>query len=96
LTLEYNSTFRKNFGNIWDYISKDSVNRANSFKNQIKSKLNNLENSPYKYRKSFYYDDDNIRDCIYKGYTIPYLIDPNKNKILIIDIFKWSNRGTSS
>lgn len=89
----YNSTFRKNFSLIWQYISKDSSNKANNFKSSLKYAIEkNLSNFPYKYRKSFYYDSENVRDYIFKGYTITYLIDNEKNQIVILDIFKWSNR----
>jgi len=30
---------------------------------------------PYKHRKSIYYDDENIRDLVFKGYTIVYMIE---------------------
>jgi plasmid stabilization system protein ParE len=92
LKIEYNSTFRKNFGAIWDFISKDSIQRADSFKNQLKGKILNLSNSPYKFRQSYYYDNIDTRDMVFKGYTIPYLIDKEKNTIIILDIFKWSKR----
>lgn len=37
---------------------------------------------PLKCRKSIYFDDDNIRDLIFKGYVIPYKVDKTKNKLL--------------
>jgi plasmid stabilization system protein ParE len=92
VNIQYNPNFRKNFGFIWDYIAKDSVNRANNFKSKLKLSIQNLENFPYKYRQSNYYDDINIRDLIFKGYTVPYLINSNTNTIVILDIFKWSDR----
>lgn len=42
------------------------------------------------YRKSNYADNENIRDLIFKGYTIVYEI--KKNELLILDIFKWINK----
>ena len=39
LRIEYNSTFRKNFGVIWDFISNDSIKRADNFKNQLKARF---------------------------------------------------------
>lgn len=77
---------------IWDFISHDSLNRANLFKSKLKNKIQNLPNYPYKFRKSYYYDDEHIRDLVFKGYTIPYLIDNKNNVIVILDIFKWVNR----
>ena len=63
-----------------DYIAKDSPPRARKFKNDI----NNIIPNPYKHRKSIYFENENIRDLIYKGYTIVFYINPNEH---IIDIF---------
>jgi plasmid stabilization system protein ParE len=86
----------KNFLNslsiVTDYIAKDSLDNAISFMDTMDSKIDNLVYLPYKYRKSFYYDNENIRDLIFKGYTIPYLVDSENNKIVILDIFKWTDR----
>ena len=89
MTIQYNPNFRQNLVSIWRFIARDSVGRANSFKNKLKEKIANLSSAPYKFRQSLYYDDKNIRDLIFKGYTIPYLIDFNNKKIVILDIFKW-------
>jgi plasmid stabilization system protein ParE len=78
---------------LLQYVSNENgVVRARSFNSQINKIVKNIPNFPYKYRKSYYYDDENIRDCIFKGYTIPYLVDNEKNLIVILDIFKWSKR----
>ena len=74
---------------ILSFIAKDSVSRALNFKNQLDNKINDLVNFPYEFRQSLYYDDKDIRDLIFKGYTVPYLIDNKDQKIIILDIFKW-------
>lgn len=43
---------------------------------------------PYKFRQSYFHHNQNIRDLIYKGYVIPYLIDEDKEIIVILNIFK--------
>ncbi|EAH9012227.1 type II toxin-antitoxin system RelE/ParE family toxin, partial [Campylobacter jejuni] len=48
----------------------------------------NLSFMPYKNRKSLSFDNENIRDLIFKGYIIPYLIDKSKNEIVILGIYK--------
>ncbi len=88
----YNPTFRKHFNNIWDYIAKDSSYSANKFRQQLQLKIESIPIFPYKFRKSFYYDNENIRDYIFKGYTIPYFIDTDNNQIIILDIFKWIDK----
>ena len=92
LQVEYNSDFRKHFGDIWDYIADDSVNSANEFKNQLRKLIETLEDNPYRYRQSLHYDNENVRDLIFKGYTIPYLVNTDKDLIIVLDIFKWMNR----
>jgi len=92
MKIEYNPTFRKRAFEIWNFISKDSVNKADDFLNQLENKILELVYMPYKFRKSFYYDDENIRDLIFKGYTIPYYIDKKNDIILILDIFKWNKK----
>lgn len=85
----YDPKFIGQFTEIWDFISLDSQNRANKFKHNLKEKIQNLENMPFKYRQSIYFDNQNIRDLIYKGYIIPYKIDLSKNTILILGITKY-------
>jgi len=92
LQIVYNPTFIRRFNNIWEHISNDGAGYANKFKGDLKVKIESIPNFPNKSRKSFYYEDDNIRDYIFKGYTIPYLIDNEKNQILILDIFKWVDK----
>ena len=75
---------------ILDYISKDDIKVAIQFNKALKKAIKSIPNFPYKSRKSIYHSDDNIRDFIFKGYTISYLVD--NNKIVLLDIFKWMNK----
>ncbi len=90
--IEKNITFNDNLFSIIKYIAKNSPENAKNFKNKLDKKIKNIPNMPFKARKSFYFEDENVRDLIFKGYTIPYYIDINKNLIILIDIFKWQNR----
>ncbi|EBD1930926.1 type II toxin-antitoxin system RelE/ParE family toxin, partial [Campylobacter jejuni] len=47
-----------------------------------------IDNMPYKFRKSTLFNDENIRDFIFKKYVIPYYIDSKNDKILLITIYK--------
>ncbi len=53
MTIEYNPNFKENFTKIWSFIAKDSINRANTFKKQLKSKIADIPYMPYKFRQSF-------------------------------------------
>jgi len=86
--IKYDENFSNKFKVIWNFIAKDSVKKANNFKQELKSDIENLPVFPYKFRKSRWFENENIRDLIFKGYTIPYLIQ--EDKIIILDIFKWN------
>ena len=77
---------------ILSFIAKDSKNRALNFKSQLDNSINNLINFPYKFKQSKNYDDENVRDMTFKGYTITYLIENDKNRISILDIYKWIDK----
>ncbi len=84
--------FSKSLDHILDYIAKDSLNRSIQFNRQLQKSIDNLSHMPFKNRKSYYYDDDNVRDMIFKGYTVPYLVDERNNRIVLLDIFKWIDK----
>ncbi len=76
---------------IMDFIAKDSIERAFDFEENLEKKLYDLPNMPYKFRQSIYFDDENIRDFIFKGYVIPYLVDMQNNLIAILGVNKYKN-----
>ncbi len=79
--------FKKNFKYIFEYIAKDKINAASSFRKELNISLNKLDNFPYKSRKSIYFNNENIRDMIFKGYTVIYEINLNDNIIEVLTIF---------
>jgi len=73
------------------FISLDSKNRVLAFKSEIDNQINNLVNMPYKCRKSIYFEDETIRDLIYKGYTIVYKVEEVRDIIIIVGMKKYQN-----
>jgi plasmid stabilization system protein ParE len=92
MQIVFKNKFSKSLDNILDYIAKDGLSRSVKFNRQLQVQIKSIPNMPYKCRESFYYVNQNIRDMVFKGYTIPYLIDNDNNQIVILDIFKWINK----
>jgi toxin ParE1/3/4 len=69
------------------FIEIDSPNSAYKFFEDIISKIKTIPNNPYIYRKREDAKDENLRELIYKGYTIPFEIDKENHKIIILGIF---------
>ena len=86
MELIFSDNFLSRLTDILKFIAKDSKKRALGFKNELLKQLQGLDFMPYKYRKSLAFDDENIRDFIFKGYVIPYKIE--KDFIVILAIYK--------
>lgn len=74
------------------HVAEESPRNARKLKNKFQKSINTLDYMPYKFRKSYYYNNENIRDLIVQGYTIPYFIDQENDMIVVLDIFKWEDR----
>ncbi|OHE16950.1 MAG: hypothetical protein A2540_07720 [Sulfurimonas sp. RIFOXYD2_FULL_37_8] len=90
MRIEKNPSFNDKLFSILKYIAINNPANAKNFKKELDKKITALVNMPFKYRQSIYHDDINVRDLVFKGYTITYIID--NDMIVIIDIFKWENR----
>ena len=87
MIIEKSPRFKDELEVVVDFIAKDSINRAIAFYDELLLKINQIPNNPYIYRKRLKLNDDNVRELIMKGYTIPFEIDRTNNKIIILGIF---------
>ncbi len=90
MTIIKDKLFEKQLFNILYNIAKDKKTAAKKFERELNTMIKNIVIFPYKFRASYYFDDEDYRDLIYRGYTIIYKVD--KEKILILEIFKWQER----
>jgi plasmid stabilization system protein ParE len=84
-----NEDFDQSLDEILDHIAKDSLDQAIVFNQELQKSCEKLPFMPYKFRQSIYFDNENIRDFIFKGYTIPYLIDKENSCIILLGIVKY-------
>lgn len=82
----FSTRFRHEIAIISKFIALDSKKRANAFINSVEKQCSTLSNMPYKYRKSLKFDDENVRDLVFKGYVMPYLVQGDE--IHILGIYK--------
>jgi len=79
--------FKKELRAIALYIRKDKPNASIKFIKNLKTAIKNLIYSPYQYRPSIYFEDQEIRDMIYYGYTIIYEVRNDEDTLEILTIF---------
>ncbi|AGZ82056.1 type II toxin-antitoxin system RelE/ParE family toxin [Campylobacter fetus] len=78
--------FVKEINTILSFIAQDSKTRARTFKDELLMQSKDLANMPFRFRKSVTSDNDNVRDFIFKGYVIPFLIQDDT--ITVLGIYK--------
>ena len=67
----------------------DSPTRARRFKNDLLKRIKEIPKNPYRYRKSIYFESNEIRDLIFKGYTVVFRVA--KTQIEVFGFVKYQN-----
>lgn len=80
-------TFGDKLNDQVDYIAQDKPGAARKFKSDIIKRIREIPNMPYANRKSIFFDREDIRDLIFKGYIVVYKVD---DKDAIITVFGFS------
>lgn len=83
----YKKAFEKQLLNIVNYIAKDKINASVRFANELEKLIFLIPGNPLKYKSSIYFNNENVRDMTYKGYTIIYKVSFQKDTIEVLRIF---------
>lgn len=87
MTLEKLPKFDEELEEIVLFIARESPAHALAFFDALIEKIEKIPQNPFLYRKRPNMEDENIREMIFKGYVIPFYIDTEANKIVILGIF---------
>jgi plasmid stabilization system protein ParE len=74
-----------------DYIAQDKLGAARKFKSDILIRIKDIPKMPYACRKSIFFDREDIRDLIFKGYIIVYKVDDDDEIITVFGFTKYKN-----
>jgi plasmid stabilization system protein ParE len=75
MKIRFEESFINSLALKLQYIAKDNPKAAKKFKNELISSCKDVLHMPYKHRKSIYHNDENVRDLIFRGYVIIYIIE---------------------
>jgi plasmid stabilization system protein ParE len=73
------------------YISKDKPIAARKFKNDLLKNIKKDLKQPFHIKKSRYFENENIRDYVFKGYVIVYEIDLENEIISVFGFIKYKD-----
>lgn len=84
-------SFRDKLDRQVEYIARDKQGTARKFKSDLLKRISQIPQMPLKNRKSIFFERDDIRDLIFKGYIIVYKINYSENTIEIFGFTKFEN-----
>jgi hypothetical protein len=84
----YSDLYKEQLKELSELIKKQSEVDVSSFKMYLDTIIVNMHTKVGKYKKSIYFDNENIKDIQNQGYTIPFYIDEKKNKYVLLGILK--------
>ena len=84
-------TIRLRVNDQVQYIAKDKPAAARKFKREVIKRIKGIPQMPYANRKSIFFDREDIRDIVFKGYVIVYKINTEKKSIEVFGFPKYEN-----
>lgn len=92
MKIVFKDTFISRLENQIEFIAQDSPSRARKFKSDLLKRITDINKNPYQYRRSIYFEDESIRDLVFKGYTVVFRI--TKERIEIFGFVKYQKDPT--
>ena len=83
-------SFANKLANQVEFIAQDKPKAAQKFRKEVIKTISSVSSMPYKHRKSIYFNDEYIREVIYKGYTLVYKIEDKE--ILFFGFIKYEEK----
>lgn len=69
-------------------FAQEDFAATKAFKMYLDTIIMNMPTKAKKYKKSIYFDNENIKDIVHEDYIIPFYIDENTHSYLILGIVK--------
>jgi len=71
---------------ILQKIAKENLSYAKEFKSYLDTIIQNIPTKDKKYKKSLYFDNENIKDIPFQGCTVIFYVDKSNSSYIILGI----------
>ncbi len=85
--------YEEQLKSILDSFFSSDKKSAKSFKLYLDTIILNMPTKVAKYKKSLYFDDENIKDIEHQGFTIPFYHDIIKDTYVVLGIITNTNHN---
>ena len=75
--------YEKQLKEILEPLVKEDFSFAKKFKMYLDTIIINIPTKVNKYKKSIYFDDDNIKDLEYESYTVVFYVEKSNSSYII-------------
>jgi len=80
------SLYREQLEEVLELVKKETNSDGRSFGLYLETIIINMHTKVKKYKKSIYFDDENIKDIQNQGFAIPFYIDEAKGLYILLGI----------
>ena len=85
-------SFRDKLDEQVRYIAEDKPGAARKFKTDILKRIKEIPSMPYACRRSIFFERDDIRDLVFKGYVVVYKVDDSKKVVTVFGFSKYKDK----
>jgi len=80
--------FEKQLKNILATFAKEDFAATKNYKLYLDTVILNMPTKVAKFKKSIYFDDENIKDIEHQGFVIPFYFEEETDTYLVLGIVK--------
>ena len=91
MTISITNDFIELLTNQVRFIYKDKPKAALKFRKDILRNIKKDLKHPYHFKKSRYFENENIRDYVFKGYIAVYEVDVEKKIVSVFAFIKYKD-----
>ena len=85
-------SFRDKLNDQVKYIAKDKPGAARKFKSDVLKRIKDIPSMPFACRRSIFFDREDIRDLVFKGYIIVYKVDETEDMVTVFGFSKYQDK----
>ena len=91
MIISISDEFRKLLTDQVRYIYKDKPKAALKFRKDLLKNIKKDLKQPFHFKKSRYFDNENIRDYVFKGYAVIYEVNVEQEIVSIFGFIKYKD-----
>ncbi len=91
MIVSVSNEFLKSLTSQVRFIYKDKPKAALKFRKDLLKNIKKDLKNPFHFKKSRYFENENIRDYVFKGYVCVYEVDVDKKIVSVFGFIKYKN-----